>query len=172
MQTKALTLTDTTTHARHVASKVAADLKRVQRIYQIESPPDSEIAEYQKEIAILLDHGYLDTVTYGFKRRDKWVIALKYRSTNGNLDGDNDDPGGIKPEADIDISGTYFTSFLSYSKSWFTLSLEQQKEFKKSLPIKRVKGLEPDIEGGSWGDGNRYYQSGELGVQRSMIRRL
>ena len=33
MQTK--TYTQTATHARHIASKVAADLKRIQRIYQV-----------------------------------------------------------------------------------------------------------------------------------------
>lgn len=169
MQTKALTLTDTTTHARHVASKVAADLKRVQRIYQINSPSDSQIAEYQEEIAILLDNDCLDTVTYGFKRGGKWVIALKYQSINGHLDGGNDDPGGIRYETGI--SDAFFASFLSYSQRWFRLSRAQQEELKNSLPIKRVEMTEPNIEGGYWGDGNRYYQSGELGVQRSMIRR-
>ncbi|MDD9820278.1 MAG: hypothetical protein OXR07_05290 [Nitrospira sp.] len=166
MQTR--TFTHTATHARHVASKVAADLKRLQRIYGVGSPSDSEIGEYQEELAMLLDKGYLGTVTYGFKRNGKWVVALKYEAAGGSLYGGDDDPGGIRIEADI--SGTHFTSFLSYSLSWSCLSLQQREEFENSLPFRRIAGNEPEIENGEWARG-RYYRSGPLGVQRSLINR-
>jgi len=167
MQTR--TRTQTETHARHIASKVAADLKRIQRIYQVGCPTDYEIAEYQEEIAQWLDKGYLDTVTYGFRRNEKWVVALKYKAIGGNLHGD--DPGGIKYEKYVDISDTNFSSFLSCSASWVSLSLEEKHEFEALLPFKRDEGYEPGIEGGYWIE-SRKYLSGTLGVQRSLIKRI
>jgi len=67
----------TVTHARHMAAKVAADLKRIQRHYG--EPSDSEISAYEEEITAFLKAGYLGTVTYGFRRGGKWVEpALRY----------------------------------------------------------------------------------------------
>ncbi len=169
MLTQTITHTETSTYARHVASKVAADLKRLQRIYQINRPSDQEIINYQQEVAMLLDNGYLGTVTYGFKRNGRWLVALKYTSIGGSLVGGNDDPGGIWP--DVDVSDTWFTSFLSYSPTWGELTLQQKENFNKSLPFQRVEGIEPDVENGCcWVEG-RNYQSGNLGVSRSMIQR-
>ena len=165
MQTK--TYTQTATHARHIASKVAADLKRIQRIYQVNRPTDSEINDYQEEIALLLDADYLGSVTYGFKRNGPWVIALKYTVINRNLSG-GDDPGGIRYEANI--SDANFGSFLSYSHLWNTLSQAEKSEFEHSLPIRRVGGNDPGA-GMNW-TGSRNYSSGELGVTRSMARRI
>ncbi len=39
--------TFTVSHARHMAAKVAADLKRIQRFYG--APSDAEIADYEAE---------------------------------------------------------------------------------------------------------------------------
>jgi len=169
MQTR--TRTQTETHARHIASKVAADLKRIQRIYQVGRPTDSEIAEYQEEITQWLDKGYLDAVTYGFRRNEKWIVALKYEAIGGSLHGGGDDPGGIKYEKYVDISDTNFCSFLSCSASWFSLSSEEKLEFEALLPFKRTEGYEPGIEGGCWIE-SRKYLSGTLGVQRSLIKRI
>ena len=44
-------ITFTVTHARHMAAKVSADLKRMQRFYQ--SPTDESIAQYEAEIVAL-----------------------------------------------------------------------------------------------------------------------
>lgn len=167
MQTR--THTQTTTHARHIASKVAADLKRIQRIYQAGRPTDSEIDAYQEEIALFLDKGYLDTVTYGFKRGEKWVFALKYEAVGGGLHGGGDDPGGVGGR--VDVSGASFSSFLSCSDSWFRLSSEAKCAFEALSPVERVGGYEPGIEKGYWTE-SRKYQSGELGVQRSLIKRI
>lgn len=165
---KTITHTQTATHARHIASKVAADLKRIQRIYQVGRPTDSEIDDYQEEIALLLDKGYLDTVTYGFKRGERWVFALRYRAMGGSLHGGSDDPGGIGHRADV--SGASFYSFLSYSRSWSNLSLAERESFKAKLPLRRVGRDEPGIENGHWIE-SRKYLSGELGVQRSLIKK-
>ena len=163
MQTR--TRTQTLTHARHIAAKVAADLKRVQRIYGVGRPSDVEIDEYQEELIMLLDKNYLGTVIYGFQRRDKWIAALKYRATNGHLS--NSDPGGVIYNGDV--SESFFTSFLTYSEKWHSLRSEKQMEFRESLPFRRTPGNEPGIEG-RWVEG-RSYSSGSLGVSRSMITR-
>lgn len=69
--TQSSTSTFTITHARHMAAKLAADLKRMQRFYG--APSDDRIAAYETEVVELLKAGYLDTVTYGFKRGDNWI---------------------------------------------------------------------------------------------------
>ena len=48
--------TFTVTHARHMAAKVATDLKRMQRFYG--SPSDSEITDYEAEVTAFLKAGY------------------------------------------------------------------------------------------------------------------
>ena len=60
------TETFTVTHARHLASKVATDLKRIQRFYG--EPSDKWINDYEDELVTLLKGGYVETVTYGFQR--------------------------------------------------------------------------------------------------------
>jgi hypothetical protein len=65
------TIAFTHTHAVHLATKVAADLKRVQRLYG--SPSDVAIAEYAGEMIALLKAGYLGTVTYGYRRDGDWI---------------------------------------------------------------------------------------------------
>ncbi len=168
MQTQTGTSTSTFTNARHIASKVAADLKRLQRVYGINSPDDTEIYNYQTEMVMLLDEGYVWEVTYGFKRDEKWVIALKYRAAGNVLSSTGGDPGGIRPTENI--RGAHFTSFLAYSLAWMRLSEQAKRTFQKSIPIQRVDGIEPSLERGSWAE-DRNYLSGTLGVQRYMIRR-
>ena len=63
--------TFTVTHARHMAAKVATDLKRMQRFYG--KPSDENIADYESEATEMLRAGYLDTGTYGFRRDGKWI---------------------------------------------------------------------------------------------------
>ena len=69
------TVTDTTTftrtHARHIAAKIATDLKRMQRFYG--EPSNSQIADYESEAVEFLKEGLLDTVTYGFRLNGNWI---------------------------------------------------------------------------------------------------
>ena len=164
MQTR--TRTQTRTHAKHIAAKVAADLKRVQRIYGVGRPSDAEIDKYQEELIMLLEAGYLGTVTYGFRRGHNWIAALKYRAVNGHLS--NNDPGGVVYNGSV--SEAFFTSFLTYSKEWYDLSEAERREFENSLPFQRTPDNEPGVEG-RWVEG-RSYSSGPLGVSRSMITRI
>ena len=74
------TKTFTLTHAKHLAAKVTADLKRLQRLYGDVS--DERIAQFEGEAAELLRQGYLGTVTYGFKRDGSWIEpTLRYTAS-------------------------------------------------------------------------------------------
>src|ERR1035441_10518713 len=95
------TETFTVTHARHMAAKVAADLKRMQRFYG--SPSDSWIAHYEAEITLFMKGGYLGVATYGYKRDGKWIEpTLRYtaRALAGAAAND-DDPGRVPVGANI-----------------------------------------------------------------------
>src|SRR6478752_2501033 len=89
------TQTFTLTHAKYLASKVATDLKRLQRLYGF--PSDSIIESYETELTELLKGGYLDTVTYGFKRNNNWIEpTLRYTSQEiSSGSGLDDDPGKV-----------------------------------------------------------------------------
>lgn len=164
------TETRTKTHARHVAAKIAGDLKRLQRFYgEGRIPSDADIENYQEELIILLKDGYLGEVSYGFKRNGRWVEALKYTPTGG---GDiSSDPGGLLYDKFLNLEGAVFGSFLCYSEQWYRLSYEDQSEVIAQLPFPRTEGDEPGLERGSWVLGSRQYTSGEIGVRRSGIAR-
>ena len=81
------TRSNTSTYARHIASKVAADLKTTATNLWDCSPSNLDIDNNQEEIALLLDHGYLGEVTYGFKRNEQWLVALKYKAVGSQLVG-------------------------------------------------------------------------------------
>ena len=74
------TITFSHSHAVHLAAKVAADLKRMQRLYG--SPSDADIASYEGEIVALLKAGYLGRVTYGYWRNGDWIEPTLRRSFN------------------------------------------------------------------------------------------
>jgi hypothetical protein len=155
----------TVTHARHIAAKVATDLLRMQRFYG--HPSTSDIAEYETEIIEFLKAGNLSTVTYGFKRDGNWIVpTLRYTAQELAGDGPDDDPGRIKPGADI--SNASFYSYLTYSPAWDRLSGSSQEAFKKSLPFQRVGADQPGITGYLVQDRN--YSSGGRGLSRSSVR--
>src|SRR3546814_13250236 len=91
------TETFTVTHARKLASKVATDLKRMQRFY--ESPSDTSIADYEAEIVALMKAGYLKSVSYGYRPDGNWIEpSLHYNANHAlALTTPDADPGGIMP---------------------------------------------------------------------------
>lgn len=158
--------TFTITHARHMAAKIATDLKRIQRLYG--RPSDATIAEYEEEAVAMLKAGYLSSVTYGFKRNGSWIEpTVKYdaRDLQGGSASD-DDPGKIRPGKDI--SGASFTSFLCYSDAYFRLTEAERNTFKSDLPFKRSSGTEPPIDGYLAPD--RTYSSGGCALDRASVR--
>lgn len=164
--TLAESITFTRTHAKHIAAKVATDLKRMQRFYQ--KPADKSITEYETEVIEFLKGGYLDTVTYGFRRSGNWVEpTLIYRAEDlADRSGNDDDPGRIRPGADI--SGAHFSSFLTYSPDWYALSEEEQNAFKSSLPFQRTDASQPGVEGYVTEDNT--YSAGGKAFHRSSVR--
>ena len=117
------TKTFTLTHAKHLAAKVTADLKRLQRLYGDVS--DERIAQFEGEATELLRQGYLRTVTYGFKRDGSWIEpTLRYTASDLANGGTDDDPGRVRPG--INISGASFHSYLTYSSAWWALTPDQR----------------------------------------------
>ena len=158
--------TFTITHARHMAAKVATDLKRMQRFY--DSPDDQSIDEYEDEIIEFLKAGYLGTVTYGFRRDDQWVEpTIRYTAQDlyGASSAD-DDPGRV--HLDADIFGASFYSYLTYSDSWYDLTFTEREAFRKRLPFKRTGAPEPSINGYLVAD--RTYSAGGRALNRVSVR--
>ena len=160
------TATFTVTHARHMAAKVAADLKRIQRFYG--QPSDASINEYEQELVAFLKAGYLDTVTYGFKRGDQFIEpTLQY--TAKDLAGgsvSDDDPGLVRPRADV--QGATFYSFLTYSAAWWAATQAERNTFGSYLPLQRSSAAEPTI--GGYLSADRTYSSGGRALNRSSVR--
>jgi len=158
------TKTFTMTHANYLASKVATDLKRMQRFYG--SPSDIKIERYEKEIALFLKHGFLKTVSYGYKKDGDWIEpTLIYRASDIESAA-NDDPGKVRPGRDI--SGASFYSFLEYSSEWFELTESEKEQFNDGLPIDRGTGDTPGIKG--YIENDRTYSSGGKALSRSSVR--
>jgi hypothetical protein len=164
--TLAETSSFTVTHARNMAAKVATDLKRMQRLYG--SPTDASIAAYEAEVILLLKGGYLRTVAYGFRRGEKWIEpTLQYtaRDLAGSAAND-DDPGRIRPGANID--GASFYSYLTYSAAWDGLAHAQKQAYLFSLPFSRSGAPEPAADG--YFSEDRTYSSGGRALQRASVR--
>lgn len=155
------------THAVHLAAKVATDLKRIQRFYG--SPGDDSIRAYEEEAMELLKAGYLEEVTYGFKRNGQWIEpTLRYTARDLLGTSTSDDPGGIRPSADV--VGASFTSFLTYSRSWGALGSDEKEAFEKRLPFRRTGAPEPSIDGYLQSD--RTYSAGGRALDRVSVRSL
>ena len=159
--------TFTVTHARHMAAKVATDLKRLQRLYP-GGPSDTRIAEFETEVVELLKAGYLGTVTYGFRRSGNWIEpALRYTARDlSGMSVNDDDPGKIRASADV--TGATFYSYLTYSSAWNSLSPTERDAFKKRMPFYRGDALEPGVSG--YLEDDRTYSSGGRALNRSSVR--
>lgn len=160
------TATFTITHARHIAAKVATDLKRMQRFYG--EPSDMAIEDYEIEVIELLKASYLGTVAYGFRRNDNWIEpTLKYTAQDlVNRSASDDDPGRIRPGANI--YGANFHSYLTYSSAWDSLSEAEKNAFKMSLPFQRTSAPEPDVSG--YFDSDLVYSAGGRSLNRESVR--
>lgn len=161
------TTTFTVTHARHMAAKVATDLKRMQRLYN-GTPSDAQINDYEAEVTALLKAGYLGTVAYGFRRDGNWIEpTLKYTAQDlAGASANDDDPGRIRPGANV--AGATFYSYLTYSPAWDRLSSSEKEAFNNSLPFSRGGAPEPGVSGYLASD--RTYSSGGQALNRASVR--
>jgi hypothetical protein len=158
--------TFTVTHARHMAAKIATDLKRIQRFYG--KPSDQAIADYEAEAVAMMKAGYLSSVTYGFKRDGSWIEpTLKFTARDlANGTASDDDPGKIRPGKDV--SGAAFTSFLAYTDAYFALPQSDRDAFRSGLPFQRSTGTEPPVSGYFASD--HTYSAGGRALDRSCVR--
>jgi hypothetical protein len=160
------TKTFTLTHARHLAAKVAADLKRIQRLYG--APDDNWIAQLEGEATELLRQGYLGTVTYGFKRNGDWIEpTLRYTAHELASADTDDDPGRVR--AGANVAGAVFYSYLTYSAAWDALSAVQHAAIKQQLPVQRTGASAPQVSGGYFAD-DKTYSSGGRALGRASVR--
>lgn len=155
-------------HARHIASKVATDLKRIQRFYG-GVPADSDINDYEAELVELLKHDVVADIIYGFKRDGRWTeVVVRYKALAGGTLSTDDDPGKIRPG--LDVANATFCSFLAYNRKWDNLSTAEQAAIRKSCPFQRSSGSSPPLEAGYWADDLKY-SAGGRGLGRSTVRR-
>ena len=152
--------------ARYVCSKIAADLRQLQRYYY--SPPEQDIVDYATEAAVLAYHGYVDKMTYGFKRAGNWILALEYRFVDNVLQGD-DRAGGVYRNANT--AGAAFASYLEPSQSWWELTDSRRNEIRNSLPVIRSHAAAPGYAGG-YHTVDRSYSASGTGFARSSYRPL
>ena len=164
--TSAETSTFTRTHAKHMAAKVATDLKRMQRFYG--RPNDSRIVDYETEVIEFLKEGYLGTVIYGFRRNGNWIEpTLNYTARDlAGASANDHDPGRIRPGADI--SGASFYSYLTYSLAWNNATEVEKEAFRGRLPFQRSGAPEPGIEG--YLSEDLTYSSGGRALDRATVR--
>jgi hypothetical protein len=164
--TAAVSTTFTETHARHIASRVATDLKRLQRFYH--HPTDAQIESYEMELIQLLKAGALKTVTYGFRRGDSWIEPTLIYTSRDLLSGNtaSDDPGKIRPGANV--LNAYFHSYLTYSDIWQKMSQGEKEKVIALLPFRRSTAAEPTISGVLVDD--RSYSAGGRALQRASVR--
>ena len=156
----------TITHAQYLASKVAADLKRMQRFY--DAPSDAHISSYEDELAKMLKGGYVDTVTYGFRRNGDWIEpTLRYTARElAGLAFADDDPGRVRPHANVD--GAAFHSYMTYTWAWDDLGEPLRIIFRATLPFVRKGAPEPGVNGYMMDD--RTYSAGGRALSRSSVR--
>jgi hypothetical protein len=154
------------TSAKYVASKVAADLRYIRALYG--KPDESDIERWIEELVLWIQSGYLGTVTYGFKRDDKWVVAARYAADRSGGLTQDDSTGRLAPG--VDVSGCSFYNYLTHSDAWSRLTASQQAAFEATLPFQRTGADEPGVAGGFWQE-DRAYSADGGGVRRSTIRR-
>jgi hypothetical protein len=159
-------ITFTESHARHMAAKVSADLKRMQRFYSY--PSDADIANYEAELIAVMKAGYLGTTTYGFWRDGAWIEpTLKYTAHDlAGTSANDDDPGRIRTGANV--AGASFYSYMTYSPAWNSLTTAQQDAFKGTLPFRRGGAPEPAVNG--YLSDDKTYSAGGRSLSRAVVR--
>lgn len=158
--------TFTITHAKHLASKIAADLNVCSRLHG--RPTVSQVDSYNEELIELLRYGYLSRYEFGFKRDEKRVLSWSYEVTSsGNIE--TDDRAG-KLSAYVDLSGTTFFNFVWYSSKYNSMSVDEQTTFDGTHPVNRTTGEPPSDGAGYWSGTEKTYSSGGTGVSRRSFR--
>lgn len=163
--TTTYTDTFTLTHAKHLASKVVADLYQCYLLY--DEPSVTPIADYQEELAILLAGGHIQSYEFGFRRNGQCVLGWSYSvGADGGLSGDGNSGGLV---SGVDVSGASYFNFLTPSDSWDRLTPAEREKIEASLPFQRATGMAPAHGNGYW-TADRNYAAGGVAVERSVFR--
>jgi hypothetical protein len=158
------TNTFTRTHARHLASKVIADLYQCSLLY--DRPSKERISGYEEELVALLANGYVDIYEFGFKHDGKRVLTWRYTvNASGDMDGRDDRSGNLA--RGVDVADTTYFNFLNHSKAWFALSRSERDAIEVDLPFRRGDGSEPVDGKGSWKTELTYSAGGVLMLRRA-----
>ncbi len=158
--------TFTVTHAKHLASKIAADLNACSRLH--DQPSVAAVEDYNYELVELLRYGYLSRYEFGFKRDDKRVLSWSYEvDSYGNIE--TDERAG-KMSAYVDLDGTTFFNYAWYSSKYHNLTSDQQANFKDSHPVNRTSGDPPSDGAGYWSGTEKNYSAGGTGISRRSFR--
>jgi hypothetical protein len=160
-------VTFTIAHARHIASRIAGDLRLMSRYYSY--PPVDKIDDYLEEIAQLLAKGYMEAVEFGYKRADGGrVFTLRYEVLDdGTLSDDR--AGGVT--AGYDVSNAKSFNHLWHSRKWWGLSQAERDRFEAGLPVQRTGQPEPTDGDGFWCEDRSYSSGGRSVRRRSFVPR-
>ena len=149
--------------ARHVAAKMATDMKRMQRIMGIGVPSDAVIDQTQRALVYLLDKRYFSQYICGFKRDGKWVFALKYEEPAVLLQREKGaDPGGIMFSPDELGDKLYYSVSFTPSNAYYLA--------KASTHLPQATDSDNELEKGGWVN-DRIYRAGDIAVRRALIER-
>jgi hypothetical protein len=160
--TTTYTTTFTLTHARHLASKVIADLYLCSRQYG--RPSGGSVLAYQEELTALLAGRYVEAYEFGFKRNEKRVLSWHYTvGPAGDLQGDSRSGGLVRG---IDVADAMYFNFLTHNDRWSQLSAAEQKAIEDTLPIERTWGSAPGDGNGYWATERTYTAGGTVVVRR------
>jgi hypothetical protein len=152
----------TRTNARYIATKIAADLHRMQGIYGW--PTEDTINGIMEELTELLPDGYVQSLEVGFARDGVRVVSLFYEvRSDGSLADDN--AGGV-PRG-VDISGTERINYLTFSSKWAILSTNDKEAVNARLPYIRTDAPAPSDGSGYWQQDRTYSSNGTGTVRRT-----
>jgi hypothetical protein len=153
------TATQTATQAKRLASRIGAELLQLQSAYG--KPSDTKLAAFVEEAEMYLAAGYLNRVSYGWKRDGEVIFELTYVARGATLV--NDKPGRVPPTADL--SGANWFSYLWKSAAWWNdLSSADRERFEAKSPVKRETAPAPIAAAGLRLVGNKTFSEDTLGL--------
>ena len=159
------TATFTITHARHLSSKVAADMHLCAQYYGM--PPEKSIRDFAEELAQYINEGYVEEYEFGYEKNNRRVVSWRYRvDENGVLTAD-DRSGKVVPY--VDVTGATFFNYMTRNSRYFQLTPAQRTRFKEGLPVQRTESAPPSDGSGYWTTDRNYY-SGGRGLNRQTFQ--
>lgn len=153
------------THAKYLASKVAADLHLCSIYYG--HPTKERVLEYEQELIEMLRGSFVEQYEFGFRRDGKRILCWRYTvSADGILVAD-DNSG--KLSSGVDISTADFYNYLWRTNAWGALSPSDRSRIEDGLPFKRV-GQDAPADGSGYWITDKNYSSGGVALGRQTFR--